>query len=390
MALESTAAHFHNAYSLVGLVAAEGQADAPALNLTTQAIRQLGQEVRARNPEALTLLMNLTWHADSHLAGQATWELLQAYADPGSDADLRAAIREQAFQLFDVSVLAPGRCAAPSPEADAAAVKAQPTFADTALLPTEILYLAGLHANHPDHRSRLGESRRQAEAILGARLTPAGLDAQDNPELAGLLDRGRFTTQSELIASNQRRVHLRVHPHQIDLQHQASARGILGALQGELTAPGDARTVFIKTDAPPNDHWVAAVLVRMRGGVDGTFQCLLFDSLHDPAQAPGRAQAVLDFLSDELEPLTKFRVVGGMLQDGAPNACGVYATKVAGLLDDLRFEQRTASVDDMADHLDTHVARWKSLGDEGRDAMITRDRALMLARWAREMKPGGA
>lgn len=367
--------HFIQAYTTIGLLHDRKSAvGTPDVAPTAEAIRNLGVLAQARNPEAISLLFNLAWGAQTP-AGNAQLAiavLLDAYAE--SDADVQALIQEQAWSLFDVVIRAPDAPCSGKLERDLSV-----TLGTS--LPTEVLYLAGLHADHADHRQRLASDKSDIEKRLKVRLQPdkdAGRD--HNSELANLLDRGRFTSQSELITVNQDRKSLPLHRSQLDASERGNAGPILEDLKRSIPRVGDARTVFINVGPQGREHWVTAVLMRAEG--HDRFQCLLFDSLYEPPHNEGYSGEAIDLLSEHLS-LTKVHVVGdAQLQRGAPNCCGVYATLVAGLLNEFKGSNPKASIDQMTEHLNAVVAQWKSQSDEFQGGMITAARARMVAIWA--------
>lgn len=365
--------HFVQAYTTIGLLH-DGKSAVGTVAPTAEAIRNLGALAQARNPEAISLLLNLAWGTQTP-AGNAQIAmavLLDAYA--GSDADVQALIREQAWSLFDVVIRAPD-----APQSGKLERSLSLTLGTS--LPTEVLYLAGLHADHADHRQRLANDKSDIENRLKARLQPdkdAGRD--HNGELANLLDKGRFTSQSELITVNQDRKNLPVHRSQLDASEPGNAGRILDDLKGSIPRVGDARTVFINVGPQGSEHWVTAVLMRAEG--HDRFQCLLFDSLYEPPQNEGYSGEAINLLSEHLS-LTKLHVVGdAQLQRGAPNSCGVYATLAAGLLNGFKGSNPKASIDQMAEHLNEVVDHWQSKSDEFQHGMITAARARMVAIWA--------
>lgn len=389
MALTSIPAHMDAALQAVGLRPPAVSSDSsqaeqvPQFQLTESALRKLASQAQGRNPEALSLLVQVACDGGGAVQSGARALLMQLQADPQTPQEVREELLEQAFAMFDVCQKAGTHTV--NPESSRAL-----TGKDMHRhLPTEILYFAGLHANRetqPGHHF----DQQQAQAIheiLRTRVT-SGVDIPKEGAQAGeqevddLLKPCRFINQSELEVATRRCAAVPVFDKQIDINSADHAQGLIRTMTCGMTTAGEARTVFIKTGQGEGSHWVTAVLVRQPGNQDkAQFECLLFDSLGGSNEGEKRARSVHELLAAYV-PAEKFQVVGDALQGGAPSSCGAYATLVATIVNAHRETQQSASLDDIANHLRASVQQWKDLSDEQRSAMIVAERAKMLTTWA--------
>jgi len=316
-----------------------------------KAIHALADLVTTGDLGALELLLNLCADPREAPASRATNCILNLYATARLRADIRAAIGEQAGELFNALV-----------KTDEERQRRQLSDPPRRIS-AEVLYLAGHHALE----IQTGDAQAQSVgSALKQRLACKELQ-KTNP--VQLLSKGRFIEDVELMSAAPESDKFDV-PRDL-LLLRPDGDDSIGELAGR-PVPGIA---FISID---NKHWVTLATCN---GQDGKTDCVVFDSDYYQGHE-GNERLLNQRLPGALgAKFGAMSYVGFDLQrSGAPNACGAFAALIARtLVED--YEGNVISAEGIERTFRNRGSEWAALAkDAPADlvALVAVQRASML------------
>lgn len=332
-------------------------------------LKQLAELVKTRDESAIEALLNLALVPD--VASDAAATLVEVYADPAIDEDLRAAIRQQCLRLCEIGRGNAQRLGSLQDRKSEPAAKSD-LWTLTQHLLTAVLYLAGQRAM--DGGRATDPTKEQVghldQAIAGRRRDASVEEERD------LVDPGRCVTHLELIEAGPKLQEVTWFTPTNPVVPGAF-RDLEGRLTG-LAVGAKPLAVLLNVGAGPGRHWITLLAHKP---VAGATDFLLFDSdgsSGSKAQRSGTAQ-LINWLAAQTGA-GQVHHVSASMQEASPNSCGAHGLRALRMLDDLLqgYQYEPPLLSQLNKELRQAVTDWDALDREAQRAVMVRERLRLL------------